>query len=48
MKKVYRYDKSWCGVSGWLLVFTAQSFSHACKVAKELTEQTGKPHCVNN
>jgi hypothetical protein len=42
MRKVYQQTDK-----GWQLVYTAQSFSHACKVAKELTEQTGKPHCVN-
>jgi hypothetical protein len=42
MRKVYQQTDK-----GWQLVYTAQSFSHACRVAKELTEQTGKQHCVN-
>ncbi len=33
---------------GWVKVFTAQSFEHACEVAKRLEAETGIPHCVNS
>ena len=32
---------------GWVKVKECQSFRHARRVARELTEQTGIEHCVN-
>lgn len=43
MTKVYEQTER-----GWKLVFTAQSFQHACKVAKELAIKNGKVYCVNS
>lgn len=32
---------------GWVRVFTAQSFEHACRIARQLESETGVQHCVN-
>jgi len=42
MKTVYRQTKA-----GWVKVRKCPSFEYACRVAKELEEKTGIPHCVN-
>lgn len=43
MKKVYMQTPD-----GWKLVFTAQSFLHACKIARQMEVETKIPHCVNS
>lgn len=33
---------------GWVLAFRAQSFEHACRVARDLTARNRCEYCVNN
>jgi len=45
MRFIYCFNPE---ASQWQKVKECQSFFHACKEAKRLSEKTGKQHCCNS